>query len=139
MSVTAHERPGIYSSYDASSVVRRSRGSKVGGIAAKAENGTVGSVVTVTSYEGGKTVFGADSEGIGMTGLLRLLYENGASEVKAVRVADSGTVSDYTEAFQALADCDSVRIAVTDSAAAEAFAAGTGLEFPPMEREEPQG
>ena len=26
-----------------------------------------------------------------------------------------------------------------DSAAAEAFAAGTGLEFPPMEREEPQG
>ena len=93
MSVTAHERPGIYSSYDASSVVRRSRGSKVVGIAAKAENGTVGSVVTVTSYEGGKTVFGADSEGIGMTGLLRLLYENGASEVKAVRVADSGTVS----------------------------------------------
>ena len=119
MSVTAHERPGIYSSYDASSVVRRSRGSKVVGIAAKAENGTVGSVVTVTSYEGGKTVFGADSEGIGMTGLLRLLYENGASEVKAVRVADSGTVSDYTEAFQALADCGSVRIAVTDSAAAE--------------------
>ena len=116
--MTAHERPGIYSSYDASSVVRRSRGSKVVGIAAKAENGTVGSVVTVTSYEGGKTVFGADSEGIGMTGLLRLLYENGASEVKAVRVADSGTVSDYTEAFQALADCGSVRIAVTDSAAA---------------------
>ena len=74
MSVTAHERPGIYSSYDASSVVRRSRGSKVVGIAAKAENGTVGSVVTVTSYEGGKTVFGSDREGIGMTGLLRLLY-----------------------------------------------------------------
>lgn len=99
MSVTAHERPGVYSSYDASSVTRRSQGSRVIGIAAKAAKGTVGEVVTVTGYESGRAVFGEDSEGSGMTGLLRLLYENGASEVKAVRVAESGTVSDYTVAL----------------------------------------
>ena len=57
--------------------------------------------------------------GGGMTGLLRLLYENGASEVKAVRVAESGTVSDYTAAFRALAESDSARIVVTDSALTE--------------------
>ena len=102
MSVTAHERPGVYSSYDASSVTRRSQGSRVIGIAAKAAKGTVGEVVTVTGYESGRAVFGEDSEGGGMTGLLRLLYENGASEVKAVRVAESGTVSDYTAAFGVL-------------------------------------
>lgn len=79
MSVTAHERPGVYSSYDASSVTRRSQGSRVIGIAAKAAKGTVGEVVTVTGYESGRAVFGEDSEGGGMTGLLRLLYENGAS------------------------------------------------------------
>ena len=119
MSVTAHERPGVYSRYDASSVVRRSQGSRVIGIAAKAAKGTVGEAVTVTGYEGGRAVFGEDSEGTGMTGLLRLLYENGAAEVKAVRVAESGTVSDYTAAFRALAESDSVRIVVTDSAATE--------------------
>ena len=119
MSVTAHERPGVYSRYDASSVVRRSQGSRVIGIAAKAAKGTVGEVVTVTGYESGRAVFGEDGEGTGMTGLLRLLYENGASEVKAVRVAESGTVSDYTAAFRALAESGGVRIVVTDSAATE--------------------
>ena len=119
MSVTAHERPGVYSSYDASSVTRRSQGSRAIGIAAKAAKGTVGEVVTVTGYESGRAVFGEDSEGGGMTGLLRLLYENGASEVKAVRVAESGTVSDYTAAFRALAESDSARIVVTDSALTE--------------------
>ena len=119
MSVTAHERPGVYSSYDASSVTRRSQGSRAIGIAAKAAKGTVGEVVTVTGYESGRAVFGEDSEGGGMTGLLRLLYENGASEVKAVRVAESGTVSDYTAAFRALAESDSAHIVVTDSALTE--------------------
>ena len=119
MSVTAHERPGVYSSYDASSVTRRSQGSRAIGIAAKAAKGTVGEVVTVTGYESGRAVFGEDSEGGGMTGLLRLLYENGASEVKAVRVAESGTVSDYTAAFRALAESGSARIVVTDSALTE--------------------
>ena len=119
MSVTAHERPGVYSSYDASSVVRRSQGSRVIGIAARAAKGTVGEVVTVTGFESGLAAFGAEGDGTGMTGLLRILYENGASEVKAVRVADSGTTNDYTSAFQQLTGCESVRIVVTDSAAVE--------------------
>lgn len=119
MSVTAHERPGVYSSYDASSVTRRSQGSRVIGIAAKAAKGTVGEAVTVTGFESGLAAFGAEGDGTGMTGLLRILYENGASEVKAVRVADSGTTNDYTSAFQQLTGCESVRIVVTDSAAVE--------------------
>ena len=123
---TVHERPGVYSAYDASSVVRRGRGGKVIGLAAKAEKGTVGELVTLHGAAAGAAVFGADSGGTGMTGLLRLLFANGASEVRAVRVADTGALSDYTAAFGVLAGCESVGIAVCDSPSAEVHQALRG-------------
>ena len=42
MSETMHERPGVYSSYDASTVVSAGRAAKVIGVAAKAVKGTAG-------------------------------------------------------------------------------------------------
>ena len=50
MSETMHERPGVYSSYDASTVVSAGRAAKVIGVAAKAVKGTAGEVVTLTGY-----------------------------------------------------------------------------------------
>ena len=53
-----HERPGVYSSYDASSVVQRHGGGKVVGLAALSGKGESGQVVTLTSLEAGLAVTG---------------------------------------------------------------------------------
>src|SRR5699024_3389392 len=83
LSTIIHERPGVYSSYDASTVVRSGVGSKVVGIAAQSEKGAVDAVTLLTSYAAGVTAFGETGA---MTPLLRLLFLNGATAVKAVRV-----------------------------------------------------
>ena len=76
---TVHERPGVYSAYDASSVVRRGRGGKVVGLAAKAEKGTVGELVTLHSAAAGAEAFGVALQGLG--GAARALEE---SEIDAL-------------------------------------------------------
>lgn len=108
-----HERPGVYSVYDASAVVSAGQAPKAVGVAAKAPGGTVGQVVTLTGYAAGVAAFGEDSAP-GMSTLLRLLFSNGASTVAAVRVADAGTVEDYGEAFAALERQDA-QVLVCDS------------------------
>ena len=110
MSTIIHERPGVYSSYDASTVVRSGVGSKVVGIAAQSEKGAVDAVTLLTSYAAGVTAFGETGA---MTPLLRLLFLNGATAVKAVRVESSTT---YTDAFDLLALEEDIQIVVCDSA-----------------------
>ena len=112
MSESRHERPGVYSSYDASTVITTGRGSKTVGVAAKAVKGTVGTVVTLTSYAAGLEAFGEDAATPGMSTILRLLFANGAAAVAAVRVADASP--DYTAAFAALGKVDA-QILVCDS------------------------
>lgn len=114
MSEILHERPGVYSAYDASAVVSGGQAAKTVGLAAKAAKGETGQAVTVTGYAAGAAAFGEDPES-GMTAMLRLLFANGASIVSAVRVADTGTVEDYQAAFAALENQD-VQIVVCDSA-----------------------
>ena len=111
MSESRHERPGVYSSYDASAVVTAGRGSKIIGVAAKAASGTVGEVVTLTGYTAGVAAFGEDVDP-GMSTILRLLFLNGASTVAAVRVADEEP--DYAEAFGVLGKVEA-QILVCDS------------------------
>ena len=115
MSVLEHERPGVYSTYDASAVVSAGQATKVIGVAAKAVKGTEKEPVTVTGYTAGVEAFGEDAETPGMSTILRLLFANGASTVVAVRVAENGELADYQAAFAALADQD-VQILVCDSA-----------------------
>ena len=111
MSESRHERPGVYSSYDASAVVTAGRGSQIIGVAAKAASGTVGEVVTLTGYTAGIAAFGEDVDP-GMSTILRLLFLNGASTVAAVRVADEEP--DYAGAFGALGKVEA-QILVCDS------------------------
>ena len=111
MSESRHERPGVYSSYDASAVVTAGRGSKIIGVAAKAASGTVGEVVTLTGYTAGVAAFGEDVD-TGMSTILRLLFLNGASTVAAVRVADEEP--DYAGAFGVLGKVEA-QILVCDS------------------------
>ena len=111
-----HERPGVYSSYDASTVVSAGRAAKVIGVAAKAAKGTAGEVVTLTGYAAGVAAFGEDAADTpGMSTILRLLFANGAATVAAVRVAEAGAVKDYQDAFAALGRREA-QILVCDSA-----------------------
>ncbi len=112
-----HERPGVYSVYDTSSVVSGGRAARTIGVAARAAQGTVDKPVTVTGWAAGASVFGEDPAA-GMSIILRLLFENGASTVTAVRVAEEGTVEDYQRAFAALGKEDA-QVLVCDSGEAE--------------------
>lgn len=121
MNSTIHERPGVYSSYDASSVVSARAAAKTIGAAAVATKGTANKVELITSYEEGKSVFGEDERGVqGMSTLLKMLFLNGAGAVKAVAVG-KGTdgAADYASAFAALDEEEDVGIVVCDSALAE--------------------
>ena len=117
MNSTIHERPGVYSSYDASSVVSASAAAKTIGAAAVATKGTANKVELITSYEEGKSVFGEDASGVyGMSTLLK--FANGAGAVKAVAVGkDESEEKDYASAFAALSDEEDVGVMVCDSAA----------------------
>jgi len=114
LSEIKHERPGVYSVYDASAVVSAGQASRTIGVAAKAAAGIVGEAVTITGYAAGVTAFGEDTTA-GMSTMLRLLFANGAATVVAVRVADEGTVTEYEAAFEVLGRQD-VQIVVCDSA-----------------------
>lgn len=114
MSESKHERPGVYSAYDASAVVSAGQAGKTIGVAAKAARGTAGEAVTITGYAAGVAAFGEDTTP-GMSTILRLLFANGASTVAAVRVAEAGAVKDYQDAFAALGG-EEARILVCDSA-----------------------
>ena len=114
MSEIIHERPGVYSAYDASAAVSAGNAPRAIGVAAKAAQGTVGQAVTLTGYAAGAAAFGEDTAP-GMCALLRLLFANSAASVTAVRVADTGVLADYQAAFAALEKQD-VQVVVCDSA-----------------------
>ena len=112
MNSIIHERPGVYSSYDASASLRGGRAARAIGAVAKSKSGTPNTPVTVTSYEMGLSVFGEDSAASpGMSTLLKLLFMGGASMVTAVAV-DS---EDYAGAFAALQGTENVQVVVCDS------------------------
>ena len=91
MSEMRHERPGVYSVYDASSVTSAGRAAKRIGVAALAVKGTANTAVTLTGYGAGVEAFGEDgADTPGMSTLLKLLFANGASTVYAVRVGAGG-------------------------------------------------
>ena len=114
MSMTNHERPGVYSSYDASAVVSSSASGRAVGVAAICAKGEVGTLYRLSRYEEAVTAFGQEES---LSQLVRLLFLNGASAVAAVPVSDE---SGYSEAFAllegeedlAIITCDSQDIAV---------------------------
>ena len=107
-----HERPGVYSSYDASAAVRGGRAARTVGVAAKSTSGTANAAVRLTSYEMGLSAFGEDDEGTpGMSAILKLLFLGGASTVVAVKVDED----DYAAAFRVLQTVENLQVIVCDS------------------------
>ena len=86
MSITTHERPGVYSSYGASSLIRGSGGRKTVGLVAVNTKATAKTVYTITSYEEAVTTFGS-AGGQDMAELIRVILLNGAAAVAAVCAA----------------------------------------------------
>lgn len=96
MSVIYHERPGVYSDFDASSVTATGSGTKIVGMVGISD-ATAG-VYTVTSYSDAVTTFGADSQ---LAQMMQLAYANGASTIMAYPVEED-TEDAYTAAVTAI-------------------------------------
>lgn len=109
MSVTNHERPGVYSRYDASTVVKGRGGGRCVGLAALCGTGTAGTLYTFNRYEEAVTAFGGEET---LTELVRLLFLNGAAQVKAVPVAEE---AGYKAAFSVLEAAEDIAVVVCDS------------------------
>lgn len=111
MSVTNHERPGVYSVYDASAVVQGSEGRKTVGLVAVNTAAQAGKPQTVTSYEGALAAFGNTGDQ-DMAQLIRLALKNGAAGVTAIPVADA---QGYGAAFEAMAALENIGVVICDS------------------------
>ena len=96
MSITYHERPGVYSDYEASSIVAVGTAQRV--IALIGTSSAQAGVYTLTSYAGAQEVFGADSQ---LGKMLKLAYQNGAGTVLAYPVAEDSAAA-YSPAVSAI-------------------------------------
>ena len=113
MSISVHQRPGVYSSYDASSVVSGRSAGRLVGLVAVHENAEVVSkgVQTVTSYDAAVTLFGA-GKADGMAELIRLALKNGASGVVVLPIKNE---EDYKDAFDQLNAIENIALVLCGS------------------------
>jgi len=111
MSITVHQRPGVYSSYDASAVVSGKGAGGLVGLAAVCTAVQAGTVQTVTSYDKAVSLFGGGGSE-DLVELIRLALKNGASGVVTVPVADA---EGYQKAFELLAGVENIAVVICDS------------------------
>ncbi len=111
MSITVHQRPGVYSSYDASGLVSGGGKGRLVGLVGVSPAAQEGTVQTVTSYDQALALFG-DQGCEGMSELIRLALKNGASGVAAVAVAGA---EGYEAAFAEMARTEDVALVICDS------------------------
>ena len=111
MSISVHQRPGVYSSYGASAVVSGRGTGRLVGLAAVNTQAEAGKVQTITSYERAVAVFGSGGPE-DMAELIRLALKNGASGVAAVPVADE---SGYEAAFAQLGRLEDIALVICGS------------------------
>ena len=111
MSISVHQRPGVYSSYGASTVVSGSGSGRVVGLAAISSAKPEGTVQMVTSYEKAVAAFGNGGPEE-VTELIRLALKNGAS---GVAVAPVSNANGYEAAFALLAGQEDIALVLCDS------------------------
>ena len=111
MSITVHQRPGVYSSYDASKVVSGSGSGRLVGLAAVNTVAQTGVVQVITSYDKAVAAFGSNGAE-DMAELIRLALKNGAAGVAAVPVVSE---EGYEDAFALLAGMEDIALVICDS------------------------
>ena len=110
---TTHERPGVYSVYEASGTVSAGARNGVAAIAAVSEGGEKGSLYSLGSLAEAEAAFGS---GDPLAELVGLLMRNGAARALAVPVEKK---EDYAGAFALLAGQEDVKVMVCDSTETE--------------------
>ena len=113
--MSSSERPGVYTSYQVTSVLAGKSGGGAVGLAACAAAGTVGQAVTLRSWSQAVSAFGEDCS---LTRLVKVLLLNGAGSVIAVPVlvgSGTATTAAYSAAFAVLMGQSAVRYMVCDS------------------------
>ena len=112
MSITVHERPGVYSSYAASSAVSGSAGKKNVGLAVKIKQPQK-TMWTINTYQDAVTAFGA-ATGNNAAQLTRLLLQNGAAQVMVFPVTGDA-LSNYQTAFERMQSVQDLAVVMCDS------------------------
>lgn len=116
MSITVHERPGVYSSYAASAAVRANSGRRNVGLAVRMDEADK-DMWKISRYEEAAAAFGPEA-GDNAAVLCRLLLQNGAAQVMVFPVKGNGTAA-YQAAFQAMEKTEDISLAVCDSTQVE--------------------
>lgn len=109
MSVTEHQRPGVYSVYSASSVVSRKGGGRNAGVVAVCAKEPTEQIYSLSSVDEAVAAFGKEEK---LTRLVELLLYNGASRVYAVPIKVEGS---YETAFAALEKVENLAVVCCDS------------------------
>ncbi len=107
--VTSHERPGVYSVYEASAVVTSAGRRGWAAVAAKSKTGTADTLYSLGNWREAVEIFGQDDT---MAKMVKVLLANGAARVLAVPVGENGN---YAGAFALLGQQENVRVIVCDS------------------------
>lgn len=111
MSITVHERPGVYSSYSASAAVSAGRGRKRAGLVVRMDAPDKEQWI-ISRYAQAVSAFGGEENNA--TLLCRLLLQNGAAQVVVIP-ATGGDKADYQAAFQAMERMEDIALVVCDS------------------------
>ena len=109
MSITVHQRPGVYSDYDVSALIHGSGSGGVVGLAAVCNQVEQGKVWTVTGQQQAAALFGAEHC---MTLLSALALRNGAGAVICTAAADA---EGYEAAFELLCAQEDVSVMLCGS------------------------
>lgn len=112
MSITVHERPGVYSTYTASSAVSGSAGTKRVGLAVRMASSEK-AVWTINTYQDAVAAFGVEADN-NATQLTRLLLQNGAAQVTVFPVSGDA-LSDYQSVFTRMESAQDLAVIVCDS------------------------
>ena len=112
MSITAHERPGVYSSYTASAVVSGSVGRKNVALAIQVSDPEK-DVWSISRYEDAVAAFGTETTD-NATALIRLLLSNGAAQVMVFPVKGSDLAA-YKATFEVVEQAENIGLVVCDS------------------------
>ena len=114
MSMEIHERPGVYSAYDASAVVSGSGGSKTVAIVAQWDT-HAGETLLFTRYENLVETLGASEKETDLVALAGILLKNGAAAVQVSPVMENAGLEQYKAAFEQVNKTEDAQIVVCDS------------------------
>jgi hypothetical protein len=122
MTTTNQERPGVYSSYEASGLIYGGTSGQIVGAVGLASQGEAGVATTFTSAALAEAAYGTTSGGIGLPELVAMALRNGASGVVAVPAAvgsTAPTTAEYTAALEVLAQEEDIALVICDSGKAD--------------------